>query len=316
MQQYAAFDNLDDEFGSMQQPDGFAALADEAFEGGGMMQQQAGFNGSTQNPAGAAGTWDVDFDWETGGQGLQQQGMGMGGMSMGLNGGNMNINGGDWGGGAEEGDGTWAGGDDDMMGQMGSQMSNQMGGDLAQGGMMGQMGGGGFGPGGMGPGVGGGFGPGGMRGPGPMGPGGMAPGNAAGANPNACFNCGASDHMARNCPHPKDFATQCHNCGETGHRAKDCPNAPSQPPPPPMQRPGPGWGPSAGKRQTYRRHRAGWGVSQGVLLQQACLLFCLKSSSTQCQQLANSTAAVSVASSAMLSRCVVVLVFAVDALIV
>lgn len=147
---------------------------------------------------------------------------------------------------------------------MGGQMSNQrmgMGQDAAgmgddgsgmgygsgSGGMMGQVGQGQQ----MGPG----FGPGGMRmGPGPMGagpvgPGGLPPGNAAGANPNACFNCGASDHMARSCPHPKDFATQCHNCGEMGHRAKDCPKPPSQPPPPPMQRGGPGWGPGAGEGQ-------------------------------------------------------------------
>jgi hypothetical protein len=199
------------------------------------MQQQAGFNSGMmgQNPDMAAGAWDDDFDWEAGGPGMHQQAMGMG---MGMNAMNA-MNGGDWAG-PDMGDGSgWAGPDDGMMGQMGgSQMSGEAGG-MGEGGM-------GYGP---GPGLG--FGPGGMRGgPGPMGhmgPGGLPPGNAAGTNPNACFNCGASDHMARNCPHPKDFATQCHNCGEMGHRAKDCPQPAGQPPPPPLQRPGagPGWGP-------------------------------------------------------------------------
>jgi hypothetical protein len=250
-QHYGTFDGLDDDFSGMQQQGGFSGQQqpdsyDEAFEGGGMMQQQqAGFSGGGHNPD---STWDDDFDWEAGGQGAQQGGgMGMGSMGMNaMNGGSMGMNGGEWAG-ADMNDGSnWAGGiDDGMMGQMGSQMSNQMGENLAQGGMIDD--GVGFGP---GPGMGG-FASGGMRGPGPMGvgPGGIPPGNAAGANPNACFNCGASDHMARNCPHPKDFATQCHKCGEMGHRAKDCTNPPlNQPPPPPMQRPGPGWGPNAGER--------------------------------------------------------------------
>jgi hypothetical protein len=43
-------------------------------------------------------------------------------------------------------------------------------------------------------------------------------------NPGACFNCGASDHIARQCPHPRNFSAQCHACGEMGHLARDCPN--------------------------------------------------------------------------------------------
>lgn len=237
-QQYGGFDGLEDDFagpGGMQQQGGFAAdgfgpLADEGgFEGGGG-DGGMGYGGVQDPAAGAVGTWDDAFDWEAAGpQGAQQAaGMGMG-MGMGMNGG-----GGDWG---DMGDGSnWAGGEEDLMlGQMGP-----AGGMAGQGGMVADGGGGFVGMRGaagaaMGMGMG-------MMRAGGMG---VPPGNAAGANPNACFNCGASDHMARNCPHPKDFATQCHNCGEMGHRAKDCPNAPSQPPPPPMgQRPG--WGGAGG----------------------------------------------------------------------
>ena len=34
-----------------------------------------------------------------------------------------------------------------------------------------------------------------------------------------CFNCGSTEHIARDCPKP----VTCHNCGEEGHYAANCP---------------------------------------------------------------------------------------------
>lgn len=39
-----------------------------------------------------------------------------------------------------------------------------------------------------------------------------------------CFNCGAADHQARNCP--KKAASTCYNCGQAGHLSRDCTEAP------------------------------------------------------------------------------------------
>lgn len=39
-----------------------------------------------------------------------------------------------------------------------------------------------------------------------------------------CFNCGAADHMAKECPSAAR-GPKCFSCGEFGHRAVQCPRA-------------------------------------------------------------------------------------------
>ena len=37
-----------------------------------------------------------------------------------------------------------------------------------------------------------------------------------------CHNCGAADHLVRQCPHPE----ACHNCKGTDHKVGQCPYGP------------------------------------------------------------------------------------------
>ena len=50
-----------------------------------------------------------------------------------------------------------------------------------------------------------------------------------GGDSNACFNCGKSGHMSRDCEEPKKpresgggGGRDCFNCGKPGHMSKDC----------------------------------------------------------------------------------------------
>jgi hypothetical protein len=58
----------------------------------------------------------------------------------------------------------------------------------------------------------------------------LAGGPARRGDPQACFHCGRSGHVARNCPSPRQEGPAqqrdpavCYNCRQPGHFARDCP---------------------------------------------------------------------------------------------
>jgi hypothetical protein len=81
-----------------------------------------------------------------------------------------------------------------------------------------------------------------------------------------CHNCGATDHLVRQCPYPES----CHNCGRPDHKMGQCPFPPQRPPPhyplqppppqhpplPPLPYPQQGTGPPP-RGRTLRCHNCG-----------------------------------------------------------
>ena len=45
------------------------------------------------------------------------------------------------------------------------------------------------------------------------------------ADNKLCYRCGFSGHIARECPEKGDDDRKCYNCGMGGHISRDCPEA-------------------------------------------------------------------------------------------